>query len=104
MDSLTDVVVFVQVVDSGSFTAAADKLGLSKSVVSKYVTRLEDRPGARLLHRTTRRCGSLRLSCQRPKKQMDAAGTVPNSPRRISVSEFRTNRQSDQKFGFSGAS
>ncbi|MEE4379467.1 MAG: LysR substrate-binding domain-containing protein [Candidatus Competibacteraceae bacterium] len=55
MDSLTDIVVFAQVVDSGSFTAAAERLSLSKSVVSKYVTRLEHRLGARLLNRTTRR-------------------------------------------------
>lgn len=55
MDSLSDIAVFVQVVDSGSFTAAAERLELSKSVVSKYVTRLEDRLGARLLNRTTRR-------------------------------------------------
>lgn len=54
MDSLTDIAVFVQVVDSGSFTAAADRLGISKSVVSKYVTRLENQLGARLLNRTTR--------------------------------------------------
>ena len=55
MDSLTDIAVFAQVVDSGSFTAAAERLSLSKSVISKYVTRLEDRLGARLLNRTTRR-------------------------------------------------
>lgn len=55
MESLTDIAVFVQVVDSGSFTAAAERLEISKSVVSKYVTRLEDRLGARLLNRTTRR-------------------------------------------------
>jgi len=55
MDSLTDIAVFIQVVDSGSFTAAAERLSLSKSVVSKYVTRLEGRLGARLLNRTTRR-------------------------------------------------
>ena len=55
MNSLTDIAVFVKVVDSGSFTAAAERLSLSKSVVSKYVTRLEDGLGVRLLNRTTRR-------------------------------------------------
>jgi DNA-binding transcriptional LysR family regulator len=55
LDTLTDIAVFVQVVDSGSFTAAAERLELSKAVVSKYVTRLENRLGARLLNRTTRR-------------------------------------------------
>tara|TARA_R110002072_G_scaffold303136_1_gene495267 strand:- start:34670 stop:35593 length:924 start_codon:yes stop_codon:yes gene_type:complete len=55
MNSLTDISVFVQVVESGSFTAAAERLSLSKSVISKYVTRLEDRLGARLMNRTTRR-------------------------------------------------
>ena len=55
MESLSDIAVFVQVIDSGSFTAAAGKLNLSKSVVSKYVTRLEDHLGAQLLNRTTRR-------------------------------------------------
>ncbi len=55
MENLTDIAVFVKVVDSGSFTAAAQQLKMSKSVVSKYVTRLENRLEARLLNRTTRR-------------------------------------------------
>ena len=55
MENLTDIAVFVQVVESGSFTAAADHLGLSRPVVSKYITRLEEQLGARLLNRTTRR-------------------------------------------------
>lgn len=45
---------FVHVVDSGSFTAAAKRLQVSKSVVSRLISRLEDRLGAQLLFRTTR--------------------------------------------------
>lgn len=55
MNHLSDIAVFVQVVDSGSFTAAAERLDLSKSVISKYVTRLEEQLNVRLLNRTTRR-------------------------------------------------
>ena len=46
--------VFVKVVESGSFTAAARLLDLPKSSVSRRVTALEERLGVRLLHRTTR--------------------------------------------------
>src|SRR5512145_3561477 len=54
-ETLSDLAVFVAVVDAGSFTTASDKLELSKSMVSKCVNRLESSLGARLLHRTTRR-------------------------------------------------
>ncbi|MBL6958396.1 MAG: LysR family transcriptional regulator [Rhodospirillales bacterium] len=55
MDTLSGMAVFAKVVESGSFTAAARELGVSKSSVSKQVSKLEDRLGARLLNRTTRR-------------------------------------------------
>lgn len=46
---------FVRTVETGGFTTAARSLGLTPSALSKLVTRLEDRLGVRLLHRTTRR-------------------------------------------------
>lgn len=54
LEQLTGMAVFVHVVDAGSFTAAAQRLGLNKSAVSKHITRLETRLSTRLLHRTTR--------------------------------------------------
>jgi DNA-binding transcriptional LysR family regulator len=47
--------VFARVVEAQSFTAAAAQLGMSRSAVSKTIAALEDRLGARLLNRTTRR-------------------------------------------------
>ena len=55
IDRLAGMAVFAKVVEAESFTAAASQLGMSKSAVSKAVTALEDRLGARLLNRTTRR-------------------------------------------------
>jgi DNA-binding transcriptional LysR family regulator len=57
MDSLNAMEVFVRVVQSGSFSEAARALSLTPSAVSKQVSRLEDRLGARLINRTTRRLG-----------------------------------------------
>ena len=55
MDRLSEMEAFATVVDQGGFTDAARKLGLSKSAISKHVSSLETRLGARLLNRTTRR-------------------------------------------------
>ncbi|WP_333833325.1 LysR family transcriptional regulator [Rubrimonas sp.] len=55
MDRLSEMEAFIRVVDLGGFTDAARKMGVSKSAVSKHVSSLEARLGARLLNRTTRR-------------------------------------------------
>lgn len=57
METLTGLEVFVRVVRAGSFSAAARELNQTPSAVSKQIARLEDRLGARLLNRTTRRLG-----------------------------------------------
>ena len=55
MDRLTNLTVFSRVVECGGFSAAARRLGMSVSAVSTHVQALENRLGARLLNRTTRR-------------------------------------------------
>jgi len=52
---VNEMLVFARVVQAGSFTAAAAKLGMPKSTVSRKVSELEERLKSRLLHRTTRK-------------------------------------------------
>lgn len=52
---LNRIAYFAAVVETGSFTAAAERLGITKAVVSQQVARLEEEVGATLLVRTTRR-------------------------------------------------
>ncbi|MDI1244771.1 MAG: LysR family transcriptional regulator [Rhodoferax sp.] len=54
MDRLTAMEVFVEVAQAGSFSATADKLDMSRAMVTRYVAELEQWLGARLLQRTTR--------------------------------------------------
>ncbi|WP_315706501.1 MULTISPECIES: LysR family transcriptional regulator [unclassified Bradyrhizobium] len=54
IDRMKDISVFVHVAEAKSFTAAAERIGLSRSAVGKSIVRLEDRLGVRLLQRTTR--------------------------------------------------
>ena len=91
--NLNDVLVFSRVVEAGGFTAAAARLGLPKSTVSRRVMRLERALGARLLQRTTRK---LRLTdagaiyyghCNRVLSELEAAERCINkleeSPRGV---------------------
>lgn len=55
MSGLEDVRAFVKTAETGSFVAAAGELNVTPSALSKLVSRLEDRLGVRLMHRTTRR-------------------------------------------------
>jgi DNA-binding transcriptional LysR family regulator len=58
LESLEELRVFVQVVDSGGFTGAAQTLGSTTNAVSRLIARLESRLQVRLLSRTTRRVAS----------------------------------------------
>lgn len=55
MDKLRSMEIFVAVVESGSFTDAANRLGISAVMVGKYIAQLESQLGTRLLERNTRR-------------------------------------------------
>jgi len=55
MDQFKEIESFVAVAQLGSFVKAADKLGMSKAMVSRHVSELEARLGVRLMQRTTRR-------------------------------------------------
>ena len=57
MDILDELRSFVATAQTGSFTAAADQLGVSNRLTSKYVAELERRLGVRLFQRTTRKVG-----------------------------------------------
>lgn len=57
MRDLNETLIYLKVVERGSFTAAASELNLPKSTVSRKVQDLEKRLGVQLLHRTTRKLG-----------------------------------------------
>lgn len=54
MDRLTHIKAFINVVEQGSFSAASERMGISRAAASKYVSQLEAHLGGRLLNRTTR--------------------------------------------------
>ncbi|MGN6517926.1 MAG: LysR substrate-binding domain-containing protein [Dokdonella sp.] len=88
---LNDTLIFVKVVEHGSFIAAARSLRLPKTSVSRKVQELEERLGAQLLHRTTRKLGLTEAGaiyfehCQQIARQLDeaesAVGQLQGGPR-----------------------
>jgi DNA-binding transcriptional LysR family regulator len=54
---LSGVMIFVAAARAGSFTLAADRLGITKSAVGKSIAKLEERLGCKLFHRSTRSLG-----------------------------------------------
>ena len=79
---LNEIVVFARVVETKSFTAAAQQLGLPKSTVSRKISQLEERLGVRLLQRTTRKLNLTEVGqayyerCQRIVQDIAAAEQV----------------------------
>src|SRR3546814_11730856 len=89
---LNDTLIFVKVIEHGSFIAAARSLRLPKTTVSRKVQELESRLGAQLLHRTTRKLGMTDAGniyyehCKRIAQELDedenAVGQLQGGPRR----------------------
>ncbi len=55
LNQFKQMAIFAKVVEKESFTAAADALGMTKSMISQHVSDLEKKLGVRLLNRTTRK-------------------------------------------------
>jgi DNA-binding transcriptional LysR family regulator len=55
LSETSELRVFASVISHGSFAKAADEHQMTPSGVSKLITRLEERLGARLIQRTTRK-------------------------------------------------
>lgn len=76
---LNEILIFTRIVQAGSFTGAAKGLGMPKSTVSRKLTELEERLGARLLQRTTRKLSLTELGrsyyrdCERGMAQLEDA-------------------------------
>ena len=91
MDRFENTRVFAAVVEAGNFSAAAERLGISRAAASKHVLQLEERLNARLLNRTTRRVSvteagrAFYAQCRRILADLEeaerSAGELHNEPR-----------------------
>jgi DNA-binding transcriptional LysR family regulator len=88
MNSLTEVSIFVKVVELSSFTAAAEALETSQPVVSKAVTRLEEKLGVRLLNRTTRRLSLTEAGAELYRRSVRALAEIEDAE--LEIARFQT--------------
>lgn len=97
MNNFSDIVAFVRVVEAHSFVAAAQTLGMSPSAISKAVSRLEERLGARLLNRTTRSLSLTDLGanfyerCREALSQLDQAESEVSEARGVPRGRLRVD-------------
>lgn len=97
MNNFSDIVAFVRVVEAHSFVAAAQTLGMSPSAISKAVSRLEERLGARLLNRTTRSLSLTDLGsgfyerCREALAQLDHAESEVSDSRGVPRGRLRVD-------------
>lgn len=106
MDTLTGIKVFLEVVESGSFVAAAERLDVSTAAVSKHVTHLEDRLGARLLNRNSRslsptepgriyfeRCRAILHDLGETELELGSLGTTARGTLRVTCPSWFANQR-----------
>ena len=93
MDRLSLLQAFVATAETGSFSKAAARLGISNRLTSKYVAALEDQLQVRLLQRTTRKVG------------LTPAGSdlLAQAPALLDEVEALFARVADDSRGFTGA-
>lgn len=97
-DRLSGVFTFVQAAEAGSFAAAAQRMGVTRSAVGKSIARLEEQLGVRLFHRTTRsqsltddgqvfyeRCSRALAELEAASAALDAGRRAPSGRLRVSV-------------------
>jgi DNA-binding transcriptional LysR family regulator len=96
MDTLTSINVFRQVVESGSFVGAADRLELSTAMVSKHVMAIEKRLNVRLLNRNSHklsltepgrfyleRCKAILQDLQKTELELESLSSAPRGTLRV---------------------
>jgi len=89
MDQLTAMRIFRRVVESGGFSAAADALDISHTVVSRQVRQLEEMLGAQLLNRTTRRFSLTEVGQLYYQRCIDIIDQVEDATRIVSHHQAR---------------